>query len=190
MEQIQTTQGPLRLPDDLKGGWALIYYYSGDFSGVSATELMMLGGLAGKFTRADCRILCISADSLTVHLAFSEALARHSPPLPFPLGADPEGALRRSLSLPRGQKHLWLLAPDGAPRAYYSYPDTLGMNFTEVYRALLALQTGKATPADWVPGAPFLSPPPADTKECFGRMRRVEQAGGAAIDWYLTYEPQ
>ncbi len=187
---IETTDGRRRYPEDFRTGWTLLFYYSGDFLPVSATELLGLGELAAEFHNNNCGILCLSRDSVPVHLAFLENLSRHrtGAEIQFPLGADPQGTLCRDLQLDPEKKYIWLLAPGGAPKVHFSYPHHIGANFTEVLRTLLALQTDRPTPYGWVPGAQTLALPPATWDESRHFMTAHEREGGIAVDWYLCYE--
>ncbi|MBQ8599844.1 MAG: redoxin domain-containing protein [Clostridia bacterium] len=191
---LETTEGPFRYPADCTGKWTLLFYYGGDFLPVSATELLELSSLQGEFTEGNCRILCLSEDRLSVHLAFLETLSRYRlgkhVPIRFPLGCDLKGILREQMGLGEGKKYLWLLSPDGTPHAHFSYPNEIGVNFTEVLRTLLALQTRRPTPCSWVPGEPNLLPPPATRRESIDYMQKQEQAGHICIDWYLCFSEQ
>ena len=188
---IETTEGPFRYPDDCAGKWTLLFYYGGDFLPVSATELLALAALQEEFTASGCRILCLSEDRLTVHLAFLETLFRYPEgakhPIRFPLGCDLRGLLRAQMGLTDGLKYLWLLSPGGTPQAHFSYPYEIGVNFTEVLRTLLAFQTRRPTPCAWVPGERTLLPPPATRTESVSYMQRQEQAGHLCVDWYLGW---
>lgn len=190
---FETTEGPFCYPKDLGGGWGLLFYYGGDFSAVSATELLALSALAPTLARADCRVLAVSGDTLAVHLAFLETLHRYRleqfpSPVTLPLAADPNGAFYRALGGGQGQKYLWLVDPQGMTRAHFSWPAEIGANFTEAHRTLLALQTDRPTPADWVPGGYTLALPPKTRKESLEYMGEKEQSGGLAIDWYFSFE--
>lgn len=186
---LQTTEGLCRYPADFQKDWFLLFYYAGDFKPVSATELLGLAELSGEFARNQCRILCISPDSVAVHLAFLETLSRYrSPAVTFPLGEDPDGSLRQTLQLPDGQKVLWLLAPGGRPQAQFSYPHETGVNFTEALRTLLALRTGRPTPHAWVPGDSTLALPPSTRGESRHFLAAKEREGAIGIDWYLCFE--
>lgn len=189
---IQTTEGPLRFPADFPR-WALIFYYSGDFLPVSATELLALAQLRHTFEKKQCDLLCISADRIASHLAFLKTLnryrlAEYPTPVTFPLGEDPEGALRRDWKLSPHQKYLWIFAPGGVPKAQFTYPAEVGANFTEALRTLLALQLGKPTPCGWVPEAYPLALPPQTRAESDCFMNAAEKEGGIAIDWYLSFD--
>jgi peroxiredoxin (alkyl hydroperoxide reductase subunit C) len=71
---LSTTDGLRRYPADFQNRWTLLFYYAGDFLPVSATELWGLAELSGDFRQKGCEILCISPDSVAVHLAFLENL--------------------------------------------------------------------------------------------------------------------
>ncbi len=186
---LQTTDGLYRYPSDFQKDWFLLFYYSGDFKPVSATELLGLAELSGEFARHQCRILCISSDSVAVHLAFLENLSRYrAPAVTFPLAADTDSSLRKDLQLHPGQKYVWLLAPGGTPQAHFSYPHETGANFTEVLRTLLALKTQKSTPHAWVPGDSTLALPPSTRAESRHFLSAKEKEGAIGIDWYLCFE--
>lgn len=187
--ELSTTEGPRRYPADFQNNWTLLFYYAGDFQPVSATELLGLAELSHEFRQSGCAILCISPDSIPVHLAFLENLSRHrAPAVTFPLGSDLEGALRKELQLDPGKKYIWLLSPGGAPQALFSYPHETGANFTEVLRTLLALRLQKPTPYGWVPGAAALCLPPTTRAESRHFLAAMEREGAIGIDWYLCFE--
>lgn len=180
---FQTTEGSFCHPN---GRWLLLFYYAGDFLPVSATELMALGRLLPALEQCGCSALAISGDSLATHLAFLETLSRYRPCPALPtLGEDPEGTFRRA-----EQKYLLLLDPSGQARACFCYPPEIGVNFTEAHRTLLALQTDRPTPADWVPGAYTLALPPQTRQESLEFMHQKEAQGHIAIDWYLSFETE
>lgn len=192
--QILTTEGPRRFPMDFPR-WTLLFYYSGDFQPVSATELLALAQMKHTFEKKQCDLLCISADRIASHLAFIKTLnryrlAEYPAPITFPLGEDPEGALRRNWNLSPHQKYLWIFAPSGIPKAQFTYPAEVGANFTEALRTLLALQTGKPTPSGWVPEAYPLALPPQTRAESDCFMNANEKDGGIAIDWYISFEAE
>ena len=189
---ISTTEGPKRFPADFPR-WTLVFYYGGDFMPVSATELMALAQLKHTFEKKQCDLLCISADRIATHLAFIKTLNRYRlteypSPITFPLGEDPEGALRQNWNLPPNQKYLWIFAPDGSAKAQFTYPADIGVNFTEALRTLIALQLGKPTPCGWVPEAYPLALPPQTRAESDCFMNTSERNGGIAIDWYISFD--
>lgn len=191
--QILTTEGSFHFPADFPR-WLMLFYYSGDFLPVSATELMALAQLKHTFKKKQCDLLCISADRIASHLAFIKTLnryrlAEYPAPVTFPLGEDPEGVLRRAWNLSPNQKYLWLFAPGGVPKAQFTYPAEVGANFTEALRTLSALQLGRPTPCGWVPEAYPLALPPQTRAESDCFMAETEREGGIAIDWYISLTP-
>ncbi len=177
--QLQTTLGLRRFPEEFGNQWAVVFFYTGDFLPVSTTELQQLAGLQSEFGARNAQLLALSTDSLATHLAYLENLSRHpGPELKFPLGTWPE-------QLP---KTILILGPDGAPKSLFQYPPETGVNFTEVLRTLAALQTGRPTPAGWVPGAGTLLPPPETREQSQLFMQEAERQGHICIDWYLCFE--
>ncbi len=192
---LQTTEGALRCPEDFQKNWTLLFYYTGDFLPVSATELLELAELQPEFSARRCQIIAVSCDSIAVHLAFLETLSRYRlnrrphRTVAFPLGSDCERILQTELKLEPKKKYLWLIAPGGDIQAHFSYPGDTGANFTEALRTLCALQTGKPTPCGWVPGAPALVLPPATRSESRDSMSAWEREGKICLDWYLCFDP-
>ena len=177
--ELQTTLGLRQVPEDIGSQWAVVFFYGGDFLPVSTTELQQLAALQSEFGSMNTQLLALSTDSLATHLAYLENLGRHSgPEIKFPLGTWPD-------ILP---KTILILAPDGEARALFQYPPETGVNFTEVLRTLAALQTGRPTPAGWVPGANTLLPPPETREQSQLFMQEAERRGHICVDWYLCYE--
>ena len=75
---LSTTEGAVQFPADFPR-WTLVFYYGGDFSPVSATELMALAQMKHTFEKKQCDLLCISADRIASHLAFIKTLNRYRP---------------------------------------------------------------------------------------------------------------
>ena len=172
---VPTTEGNFR---PAKGEWVLVFRYGGDFLPVSATELVALSALQAEFRQNRCALLCISGDSLAVHLAFLENLSRHAAgPVTLPLATAPVGG-----------KAVQLWDPTGCLRAEFRYPNEVGVNFTEALRTLLALQSGKTTPCGWVPEGETLALPPTTRGELCHYVKEQEKAGHICVDWYVCYE--
>ena len=84
---------------------------------------------------------------------------------------------------------VFVIDPKGVVRALIYYPLSLGRNFDELRRMVIALQTadalGVATPADWRPGDPVIVPPPGS---CGTAKARVEIPGDdvTVVDWFFA----
>ncbi len=177
--ELQTTMGARNFPEEFGSQWAVVFFYSGDFLPVSTTELRQLADLQSAFGVRNTQLLALSNDSLATHLAYLENLSRHAgSEIRFPL-ATWQGMT---------QKTILILAPGGEAKALFQYPPETGVNFTEVLRTLAALQTGRPTPAGWVPGANPLLPPPETREQSQLFMQEAERQGHICIDWYLCYD--
>jgi peroxiredoxin (alkyl hydroperoxide reductase subunit C) len=78
--------------------------------------------------------------------------------------------------------------PKGIIRAIIYYPLSLGRNFDELYRILIAMQTADAfecaTPADWRPGDDVIVPPAGSCGTAADRMDGKEE-GVECVDWFF-----
>jgi peroxiredoxin (alkyl hydroperoxide reductase subunit C) len=73
---------------------------------------------------------------------------------------------------------VFFVDPKGIIRAIIYYPLSLGRNFDELYRALIAMQAadefGVATPADWRPGDDVIIGPAGSCGTAKDRMKDSE----------------
>ena len=69
------------------------------------------------------------------------------------------------------------------------YPLTLGRNFDEIKRVLIALQTtdafNVAIPANWIPGDDVILPTPTTCKGVQERIESAKETDINCIDWFL-----
>lgn len=76
------------------------------------------------------------------------------------------------------QQAIFFIDPKGIIRAVIYYPVSLGRNFEEIYRALIAMKTADAfsvaTPADWQPGDDVIVP---TAGSCGVAKQRMEMVG-------------
>ncbi len=75
---------------------------------------------------------------------------------------------------------VFFIDPKGIIRAIIYYPLSLGRNFDELYRVIIALQTADdfsvATPADWRPGDDVIVPPAGScgvAKDTYGGKEKM-----------------
>jgi len=83
---------------------------------------------------------------------------------------------------------VFVIDPAGMIRTIIYYPLSLGRNFDELRRVVIALQTADAfdvaTPADWRPGEPVIVPPAGSCGVAQDRMDG-EQDGVTCVDWFF-----
>jgi len=87
---------------------------------------------------------------------------------------------------------VFVIDPKGIIRTIIYYPLSLGRNFDELYRVVIALQTaddfGIATPADWRPGDDVIVPPAGSCGTAKDRMEGKEK-DVKCYDWFFCTKP-
>lgn len=76
-------------------------------------------------------------------------------------------------------RSVFLVDPQDKVRLTITYPKSVGRNFTEILRALDALQTTDAgpfsTPAEWAPGDRVIVAPSISTEDARERFENVDE---------------
>jgi peroxiredoxin (alkyl hydroperoxide reductase subunit C) len=87
---------------------------------------------------------------------------------------------------------VFFIDPQATVRAIIFYPASLGRNFQEIKRALIAMQTADtykiATPADWQPGDDVIVPPPGSCGAAKERVDNAQKEGIKCLDWFLCFK--
>ena len=68
--QAETTQGPIRFPEDYKGKWVILFSDPADFTPVCTTEFMTFASMQGEFKALNCELVGLSIDSTFSHIAW------------------------------------------------------------------------------------------------------------------------
>jgi peroxiredoxin (alkyl hydroperoxide reductase subunit C) len=197
-----STQGPIRFPDDFKGKWVIFFSHPADFTPVCTTEFMTFASMAEEFRRLNAELLGLSIDSTFSHLAWLRTIRdriefkdmKHVE-VTFPVISDltmevakTYGMLQPSASTTQAVRAVFLIDPKAIVRAILYYPLSNGRNVDEILRLLVAMQTSDdykvATPANWRPGDDVIIPPPGS---CGAAQERVQKAGTdyRCLDWFL-----
>jgi alkyl hydroperoxide reductase subunit AhpC len=140
----------------LRGRWVVLFFYPRDFSSVCPTELRALGKRHAELAALGVELLALSVDELETHRRWlGEVLG----PLPFPLVADPGGAVARAwgVLLPAQgvtSRATFVVDPAGLVRHASATDPEVGRSVSELLRVVEALQAGHATPAEAGPGEP------------------------------------
>ncbi len=152
---------------DIKGKWAIFFFYPADFTFVCPTEL---GDLADKYEqlkKMGVEVFSVSTDTHFVHKAWhdtSDTIKK----IKFPMLADPTGQLSRALGVYIDAEGLayratFLVDPEGKIKLAEMQDNSVGRNAEELVRKVQAAQfvashPGEVCPAKWTPGAATLKP--------------------------------
>ena len=88
---------------------------------------------------------------------------------------------------------IFVIDPDGKIRTILYYPLSMGRNFDELKRIILALQKadkdGVATPADWRPGDDTIIPTAGSCGTAKERMESSDD-GQYCLDWFMCFKKE
>lgn len=191
---LLSTNGEVTLPLS-NGNWAVLYIYEGDFTPVSASDILALDSELHKFLAYDTNVYGVSTDSISSHLAFILSLknqSRQGKAIDFELISDKNGELLKELGIGNGvESAVVIIDPEGVVRAISKGDTKSGINVTEAQRVLLSLKeilkNGVLTPANWTPGEQTLKPSPTTLDGAFSSERDARESGGYCTDWYICY---
>ncbi len=196
-----TTQGEINFPSDYAGKWAILFSHPADFTPVCTSEFMTFASLESKFEEANCKLVGLSVDGLYSHIAWLRTIKEKieykgmkNVEVKFPLIEDitmnvakKYGMMMPGESSTKAVRAVFFVDPKGIIRAIIYYPLSLGRNFDELYRALIAMQAADAfsiaTPADWRPGDDVIVPTAGSCGVAKERMDN--KADMHCYDWFF-----
>lgn len=197
-----TTQGDINFPSDYKGKWAILFSHPADFTPVCTSEFMTFASMSKDFEALNCQLVGLSVDGLYSHIAWLRTIKEKieykgmkNVEVTFPLIEDitmevakKYGMLQPGESATKVVRAVFFVDPKGIIRAVIYYPLSLGRNFDEIKRVLIALQTadnfGVATPADWRPGDDVIVPTAGSCGVAKERMEGLQE-GVTCYDWFF-----
>ncbi|MEG1936186.1 MAG: peroxiredoxin [Rikenellaceae bacterium] len=194
-----TTNGRINFPADYKGKWVILFSHPADFTPVCTSEFMTFAARQQEFSDLNCEIIGLSIDGLFSHIAWLRAIEKlqyngiKNVKPTFPVIDDVSmnvarkyGMIQPGQSLTQAVRAVFFIDPAGIVRAMIYYPLSLGRNFDELKRVIMALKTADefkvATPADWKPGMPVILGAPQTTATA---AERVTKGGEGCQDWYF-----
>lgn len=197
-----TTQGTITFPEDYTGKWVILFSHPADFTPVCTTEFITFASLEKNFEALNCKLVGLSVDGLYSHIAWLRNIKENisfngmsQVEVKFPLIEDitmgvaqKYGMIQPGESSTKAVRAVFVIDPKGIIRTIIYYPLSLGRNFDELQRVVIALQTadafGVATPADWRPGKPVIVPPAGSCGVAKDRVDGKEE-GVHCEDWYF-----
>jgi peroxiredoxin (alkyl hydroperoxide reductase subunit C) len=183
-----TTQGDIDFPKQYAGSWVILFSHPADFTPVCTSEFMTFASMEQRF-------------GLYSHIAWLRTIREKieyrgmkNVEVKFPLIEDitmdvakKYGMIQPGESSTKAVRAVFFVDPKGTIRAVIYYPLSLGRNFDELYRALIAMQTADAfsvaTPADWRPGDDVIVPPAGSCGVAQDRMEGKEAM--KCYDWFF-----
>jgi peroxiredoxin (alkyl hydroperoxide reductase subunit C) len=200
-----TTQGNISFPADYNGSWVILFSHPADFTPVCTSEFMTFASQESKFAEANCKLVGLSVDGLYSHIAWLRTIKEKieykgmkNVEVNFPLIEDitmdvarKYGMIQPGESSTKAVRAVFFIDPKGIIRAVIYYPLSLGRNFDELYRVVIALQTADAfsvaTPADWRPGDDVIIPTAGSCGVAKSRMENKEDM--KCYDWFFCTKP-
>ncbi len=152
---------------DIKGKWAVFFFYPADFTFVCPTELGDMADYYEQFKKLGVEIYSVSTDTHFTHKAWYDA----SPTIrkiAFPMVGDPTGQISRNFGVMIESEGLalrgtFLVNPQGVIKLCEIHDLGIGRSAEELLRKVQAAQyvaehNGEVCPAAWKPGKDTLSP--------------------------------
>lgn len=199
-----TTQGPINFPEDYAGKWVILFSHPADFTPVCTTEFMTFATMADEFKALNTELVGLSVDSLYAHIAWLRKIQElewkgmKNVEVKFPLIEDIRmdvakkyGMIQPGQSNTQAVRAVFVIDPEGKIRTILYYPLSMGRNFDEIKRIILALQKADkdsvATPADWRPGDDVIVP---TAGSCGTAKERMENQGDDTycLDWFMCFK--
>ena len=152
---------------DLKGKWAVVFFYPADFTFVCPTELGDLADNYEDFKSLGVEIYSVSTDTHFTHKAWhdtSDTIGK----IQYPMIGDPTNEISRNFEVLREGQGLadrgtFLIDPDGIIQFVEITAEGIGRNAAELLRKVKAAQyvrshPGEVCPAKWEEGEDTLAP--------------------------------
>ncbi|MEJ2778308.1 peroxiredoxin [Stygiolobus sp. RP850M] len=195
--EVETTHGRIKLPDQYKGKWFVLFSHPGDFTPVCTTEFVSFAKKYEEFKKLNTELIGLSVDTNISHIEWVNWIeSTLKVEIPFPIIADPMGRVAKRLGMIHAEsststvRAVFMIDDKSTVRLIMYYPLELGRNINEILRSIKALQlidkTGAVMPANWpkneIIGDNVLNPPPRTVKDA--KLRLGQYKGYA---WWLTY---
>ncbi len=197
-----TTQGNISFPNDYQGKWVILFSHPADFTPVCTSEFMTFASMQDEFKALNCELVGLSVDGLYSHIAWLRTIKEKieykgmkNVEVTFPLIEDitmdvatKYGMIQPGESNTKAVRAVFFIDPKGTIRAIIYYPLSMGRNFDELKRALIAMQTADkhsiATPADWRPGDDVIVPTAGSCGVAKARME-ANDPDVTCYDWFF-----
>ncbi|WP_126173385.1 alkyl hydroperoxide reductase subunit C [Altericroceibacterium xinjiangense] len=153
--------------EDVKGKWAIFFFYPADFTFVCPTELEDLGKQYANLQKMGVEVFAVSTDTHFSHKAWHDTSDKIGK-LEYPFLGDQLhrlsnnfGVLREEMGL--ADRATFVVDPDGVIQLMEITSEGVGRNANELVRKIKAAQyvrehPGQVCPAAWEEGGDTLAP--------------------------------
>ena len=152
---------------DVKGKWAVFFFYPADFTFVCPTELGDVADHYAEFQQLGVEIYSVSTDTHFVHKAWADASDTIAK-IKYTMIGDPTGEITRNFENMRAGQGLadrgtFIVDPQGIIQAVEITAEGIGRDAGDLLRKVKAAQyiaahPGEVCPAKWKEGAETLKP--------------------------------
>jgi len=152
---------------DVKGRWAIFFFYPADFTFVCPTELGDVADYYEEFKKLGVEVYSVSTDTHFVHKAWhdaSETIAK----IKYPMLGDPNHEISTAFEVLRPGQGLadrgtFIVDPDGIIQAAEVTAEGIGRDASDLLRKVKAAlyvrsHPGEVCPAKWKEGEATLAP--------------------------------
>ena len=153
--------------EDIKGKWAIFFFYPADFTFVCPTELVDLAGKYEELKKMGVEVFSVSCDTHFVHKAWydtSDSIKK----INYTMLADPLAVLAKGFGVYKEDEGVayrgtFLVDPEGKIKIAEIQDNSIGRNADELVRKVSAAQfveshPGEVYPAKWKQGEETLKP--------------------------------
>ena len=153
--------------EDIKGKWAIFFFYPADFTFVCPTELVDLAGKYEELKKMGVKVFSVSCDTHFVHKAWydtSDSIKK----INYTMLADPLAVLAKGFGVYKEDEGVayrgtFLVDPEGKIKIAEIQDNSIGRNADELVRKVSAAQfveshPGEVCPAKWKQGEETLKP--------------------------------
>ena len=153
--------------DDVKGKWAVFFFYPADFTFVCPTELGDVADYYDELKSMGVEVYAISTDSHFCHKAWHDASETINK-IKYPMISDNTFTISRSFNVlregeGRADRGTFIVDPDGIIQAMEITSEGIGRDATDLMRKVKAAQyvrehPDEVCPAKWQEGEDTLAP--------------------------------
>ncbi len=201
--EVMTTKGSMKLPDEYKGKWFVLFSHPADFTPVCTTEFVAFQRRHDEFKKIGVELIGLSIDQVFSHIKWTEWIEEKiGEKIEFPIIADDTGKVARKLGMISEYKgtntvrSVFVVDDKGHIRLILYYPQEVGRNVDEILRAVKALQIsdkeGVALPHNWpnneLIGDKVIIPPANNEKLMKERKEAIEKGKLEGYDWWFVYK--